>query len=1202
MHFLLKINTRRNKRLSPLILAGFLTLFLASAASVFLFKIVFAEPTEPVPSVSFTSTRTDYTNSQSGSWSVNKMAGWTGKNKARVIIDVDTKLHYQDKKTDILLVVDRSNNNNDNNRANIYRQALKSFANRILDADNDRRVALVSFDYDYQIMTDFTNDRNQLTSSIDNIIFGNNGNNYYQALNGAEVVLRNYQKEADRDVIMLFVTDDGPGEEHYFQTAEYRLIKLLYPFITINAVQYDMGEVIMEGIASISDNQFTADVSNFEDVLFDATVIPYYYSEFVLTDYIDERYFTLSSSEAQVEVNKGTYSIESDGDTPKIVWDLSEVLRSGASATMEISLDLRPEYATEPILFPTNRRTNVISSIPELDDENVTISSSPVLKANYMIRYVNNTPSDCELTGAPADRTQFTYDVVEMVHTTPVCTGYKFAGYKTEARLKKINDDYFIMPPDDITFVATWAKVGISKTVDGTVHVVKYLYDEIDKKAQTEGGAYNLDSSIDFTYYDSFQHAHGVYTLTSTAEDEYPVHYFRGEVDDNNVLFAGMCWYVVRTTSTGGVKLIYNGEPDSNNQCGASRSAHEGYGRITSSNFSSYSYFGTDYTYDAISNTFSLAGNKTLGRMTNANGDELLGQYTCKSTNQNASCSTLYFVVARNGTSSAYVLPINTSIPYYAIGKLPYNYVDDSPAYSGYMYGDTYDSTRFYYTGDKYASAKIVISNSTISNNFWYADDIVYDPDNSGHYYLVNPYQMPANMNNNDVIGKYTFRNSSSDYSDSSVYYIAAVNGNNMYYLHLKDGDTLENVDVKYNVSETIIDHGDGTYTMVDPVVVKTSEWYAMHNDFNDKFVCEYSSTNTCSNIMYVTVSGNSLFRYVNDDEIVVAKSRNGYNLQDTTTIKRFQISQNPSAYTEYKYSCQSTDTVCTPENFIYIYEYNHEGYKYFENILLSENAVWNGEQYVLTGQAPIEDINNFNSISTHHFFCENPGQTTCDSVRYLNTASSNDQVHYFYAATLTNGITPAQAVENMFKNEKDSLAKSVVEAWYARNLVDYTDKIEDTPYCNERNLRNLGGWDPNGGDSSDLAHFEPYYRGYSGGNYEAIMECSNTRDAFTVSDEIGNGKLTYPVGLLTVDEVNLTGHGRSGTIGNKYLRVDSNTAMTMTPVYYSPGGTYIFGFGDGFSIGNAEGNYMVRPVISVVPGTIISTGDGTAENPWVLE
>lgn len=59
----------------------------------------------------------------------------------------------------------------------------------------------------------------------------------------------------------------------------------------------------------------------------------------------------------------------------------------------------------------------------------------------------------------------------------------------------------------------------------------------------------------------------GVYLMSSTAKDAYPIYYYRGEVEDNNVIFGGYCWKIVRTTNTGGVKIIYNGEPNEDGTC-----------------------------------------------------------------------------------------------------------------------------------------------------------------------------------------------------------------------------------------------------------------------------------------------------------------------------------------------------------------------------------------------------------------------------------------------------------------------------------------------------------------------------------------------------------------------------------------------------------------------------------------------------------
>ena len=67
------------------------------------------------------------------------------------------------------------------------------------------------------------------------------------------------------------------------------------------------------------------------------------------------------------------------------------------------------------------------------------------------------------------------------------------------------------------------------------------------------------NNGIDFSQISSDTNGKGVYTFASTYNDTYPVRYYRGDVDNNNVLFGGYCWKIVRTTSTGGVKLIYNG-------------------------------------------------------------------------------------------------------------------------------------------------------------------------------------------------------------------------------------------------------------------------------------------------------------------------------------------------------------------------------------------------------------------------------------------------------------------------------------------------------------------------------------------------------------------------------------------------------------------------------------------------------------------
>ena len=68
-------------------------------------------------------------------------------------------------------------------------------------------------------------------------------------------------------------------------------------------------------------------------------------------------------------------------------------------------------------------------------------------------------------------------------------------------------------------------------------------------------------TGIDFMNISGDTNGKGVYIFDGTENDEYPTYYYRGDIDNNNVLFGGHCWKILRTTETGGTKLVYNGKP-----------------------------------------------------------------------------------------------------------------------------------------------------------------------------------------------------------------------------------------------------------------------------------------------------------------------------------------------------------------------------------------------------------------------------------------------------------------------------------------------------------------------------------------------------------------------------------------------------------------------------------------------------------------
>ena len=124
---------------------------------------------------------------------------------------------------------------------------------------------------------------------------------------------------------------------------------------------------------------------------------------------------------------------------------------------------------------------------------------------------------------------------------------------------------------------------------------VPSLYNMVAHKSKV------LDTDIDFGVAPT-KETSGVYKMNSTKDDEYSVYYYRGIIDNNNVSFAGFCWKIVRTTSTGGVKLIYNGVVGNDGNCdntGAASQIKTSYFNTShlSPNDASYQYDdGTDST------------------------------------------------------------------------------------------------------------------------------------------------------------------------------------------------------------------------------------------------------------------------------------------------------------------------------------------------------------------------------------------------------------------------------------------------------------------------------------------------------------------------------------------------------------------------------------------------------------------------------
>ena len=632
---------------------------------------------EPVRSIIITSEKTSYTNSQEGAWQVEKSGSWIKKGTAEVSFNVDTILKTNNKYTDIIFVLDISGSMS-GEKLDRVRSDTTQLVESLLSNTNNR-AALITFDTNSSILSDLTNDKDSLVEKI-NALQDAGSTNYYQALRNVEALLQNYEQEQGRELVVLFLTDGYPNIDTPNQITQFQYLKQQYPYITLNGIQYEMGSSVLTPIKEISDNQFIAEMNTLSNVLFDASVTPVTYEKYEIIDYIDNRYFIIESKD-DIEISQGKVKLEEEDGKQKITWTMTD-LKSGNSAKITMKLKLKDELLGKGGIYPTNEKEEVITKIGN-EEEDVKSSDTPVLADNYQVIYDGNAPEGCTVKNVPGTNQHSVFDTVEISSQTPSCEGYQFKGWEiVTEEVTKVNDDYFIMPERDVTIRATWSELKLAKSMDGTISKVQTLYKMMQDQAVMDNVASEFVSSsngINFSSAPSNTNGKGIYTRAGTENNEYPIYYYRGEIDNNHVKFAGFCWKIVRTTETGGVKLIYDGVPDSNGYCNNTGTASQiGTSAFNSSSNSpadvGYMYgtrytnssinpsdlgsivYGNDVTWDGIQYTLV----DTI-ESDDWNGDRRkLAQkyhYTCLSTDN--TCSSVYYIHYFGNSSNIYYLTLS---------------------------------------------------------------------------------------------------------------------------------------------------------------------------------------------------------------------------------------------------------------------------------------------------------------------------------------------------------------------------------------------------------------------------------------------------------------------------------------------------------------------------------------------------------------
>lgn len=199
-------------------------------------------------------------------------------------------------------------------------------------------------------------------------------------------------------------------------------------------------------------------------------------------------------------------------------------------------------------------------------------------------------------------------------------------------------------------------------------------------------------------------------------------------------------------------------------------------------------------------------------------------------------------------------------------------------------------------------------------------------------------------------------------------------------------------------------------------------------------------------------------------------------------------------------------------------------------------------------------------------------------------------------------GNSAGSSLAEVNSNTNDSTIKSYLDSWYSTNLNKYASYISDSGFCNDRTLSTRSN-NGNGVQTNVTTYYSAYDRYYT--NYSPSLNCSDAaNDLFTVSETDGNQALTYPIGLITIDELMLAGY-RNGYVNKLAYPYSGYTYWTMSPGIFNSGiGTAVeFHLSsDGVaSHGWVTNTNGVRPVINLRSDVRISGGIGTQNNPFVI-
>ena len=202
-------------------------------------------------------------------------------------------------------------------------------------------------------------------------------------------------------------------------------------------------------------------------------------------------------------------------------------------------------------------------------------------------------------------------------------------------------------------------------------------------------------------------------------------------------------------------------------------------------------------------------------------------------------------------------------------------------------------------------------------------------------------------------------------------------------------------------------------------------------------------------------------------------------------------------------------------------------------------------------------------------------------------------------------GTVGASDYATTHANTNKSTILTNLETWYTNNLKTYESVIDDNVWCNDKTNVTDTSYDPWGitPNGKGYAKNVTYY-GATQRLVSKSKSAGGTGPSLKCNGELS--KITSKVGLITADELAFAGYAFN--IGNTTTYLQENATDTywwsLSPINFNGSNAYVWsvvgslGGLYNYSVRNACG---LRPSISLVSSTTISSGTGTSEDPYVV-